>query len=201
MRTILTRLAEMLLLCFTLSTISCALLYYEWIPVTESAYGITLLIVAIIFIVCNVFMLRQCYFDLRDPRMYYILNFAAYGIFMLITAVVYKGFGRVVFSWMFNALKLLTYTDFDLSAVHSTAVMHAIMLVVIAIAPIGMEWIFDIPDEVFEDEDEEENEEGEDETDEDETDEDADDYEDERMYPAFLSGIIEKVSNMMNRKK
>lgn len=155
MRTILIRLAELLLLCFTMSPISCALYYYHWIPNTEAAYGILLIVITIIFIVSNVFMLRQCYFDLRDTAAYYITNYIAYFVFMVITYVTFRLFGEIPYAWLFNTLKLAAFTDFDLSSLRSTFVTHGIMLLIIAVAPIGMDWVFDLPEEDFEDEEDE----------------------------------------------
>lgn len=154
MRTILIRLVELLLLCFTMSPISCALYYYQWIPNTDAAYGIMLIIMMIIFIVSNVFMLRQCYFDLRNTAAYYITNYIAYFVFMVITYVTYRLFGEVPYAWLFNTLKLAAFTDFDLSSLRSTFVTHGIMLLIIAVAPIGMDWVFDLPEDDFDEEDE-----------------------------------------------
>lgn len=152
MKTVLIRLAELLGLCMTLSALSCALWYYKIIPRTESAYGLVLIVVSIIFLVSNAFMLRQCFFDLRNVAAYYLLNYLAYFIFMVITYVTFRVFGEVPYAWMFNTLKLAAFTDFDLSSLRSTFVMHLIMLVLITVAPIGMEWVFDLPDEIFDEE-------------------------------------------------
>lgn len=154
MRTILIRLAELLGLCFIMSPISCALYYYKWIPNTEAAYGIMLVIITIIFIVSNVLMLRRCYFDLRNTVAYYVTNYMAYFVFMVITYVTFRLFGEVPYAWLFNTLKLAAFTDFDLSSLRSTFFTHGIMLLIIAVAPIGMDWVFELPDEDF-DEDEE----------------------------------------------
>ena len=152
MRTVFMRLGELLLLCFTMSPISCALYYYNFIPNTDMAYSLVLLAVTVIFVTANVFMLRHCFFELHDRVAYYLLNYIAYGIFMLITVLVYKIFGQVPYAWMFNTLKLLAFSDFDFSTAAATAVTHFAMLGVIALAPIGMDWIFDVPFEEFDDE-------------------------------------------------
>ena len=152
MRTVITRLAELLGLCFYMSPISCAMYYYKFIPNTDTAYSIVLLVATAIFITANVFMLRHCFFELHSRRDYYLYNYIAYGIFMLITVLVYKIFGQVPYAWMFNTLKLLAFSDFDFSTAAATAVTHFAMLGVIALAPIGMDWIFDVPFEEFDDE-------------------------------------------------
>lgn len=156
MRTVITRLAELLGLCFIMSPISCALYYYEFIPRTDMAYSLVLLAATVIFITANVLFLRHCFFELHDRKAYYVLNYTAYGIFMLITVLVYEIFGQIPYAWMFNSLKLLAFSEFDFSSANATAVTHFVMLGVIALAPIGMDWIFDIPVEELEDEFEDE---------------------------------------------
>lgn len=120
------------------------------------AYSLVLLVVTIIFVTANAFMLRHCFFELHDRKAYYVLNYTAYGIFMLITVLVYEIFGQIPYAWMFNTLKLLAFSEFDFSTAAATAVTHFMMLGVIALAPIGMDWVFDIPVEEFEDEFEDE---------------------------------------------
>lgn len=152
MRTVIIRLAELLGLCFIMSPISCALYYFKIIPNTDAAYSIVLLIATCIFVTANVFMLRHCFFELRSRKAYYLLNYTAYFLFMLITVLVYEFFGQIPYAWMFNTLKLLAFSNFDFSTAAATAVTHFMMLGVIALAPIGMDWIFDVPFEEFDDE-------------------------------------------------
>lgn len=141
-----------------MSPISCALYYYNLIPTDNfTVYSLVLLAATVIFVTANVFMLRHCFFELHDRVAYYLLNYIAYGIFMLITVLVYKIFGQVPYAWMFNTLKLLAFSKLEsVTTAGATAVTHIIMLGVIALAPIGMDWVFDIPVEEFEDEFEDE---------------------------------------------
>ncbi len=147
MRTILIRLAELLGTSFLLSPITCALYYYAIIPTTHSSYAIVLFIAMVLFIVINIFMLRNCYFDLRNPLLYYTFNYISYAIFMGITVLSRTVFGATPYAWLFNAFNMFAFSEFELTALQSTFVTHAIMLIVIAVAPIGMRWIFDLPEE------------------------------------------------------
>lgn len=135
MRTILIRLAELLSLCFIGSSVTCALYYYHVIANTDLAYFLTLSIAVAIFIAKNISMLLRCYYELPILKTYYLLNYSAYGIFMLIGAVVYLLFGEIPYAWMFNTLKLATFSILDLHALASTALTHLVMLIVIAVIP------------------------------------------------------------------
>jgi|GEM_PF-1347758 len=154
MRTILIRTAELLLSCITLSLIP-NLLYRYWF-IDMQWFRILTLVAMGIFVIVNVFMLRRCYFELRSEWRYYLFNYLAYGIFMLITALVYVVFVVMavkpdVYSWLFNALKLTRFSELKFGSIDATLISHAIMLCTIALAPIGMDWIWSIPDEAFED--------------------------------------------------
>ena len=149
MRIILKRLAELLLLCFILSPITCALYYYELIPQTDSAYAIVLFCAQLIFIIVTVFSLRGDYFDLCNPPLYFTFNYISYGLFAIITALCYKFVGRVPYAWLFNTLQLMGFSELDLKGYGATIFTHVMMIIAIALAPIGMEWIFDVDDEVF----------------------------------------------------
>lgn len=149
MRTILRRLAELLIPCFIMSPITCALYYYEVIPPTHEAYAVMLFFVQIIFVLINVLSLRKDYFELCNPPLYFVLNYVAYGIFIAITLVCYKFLAPVPYAWLFNTLKLMAFSEFDASTLTATILTHIMMIIAIALAPIGMEWVFEVDDEVF----------------------------------------------------
>ena len=46
---------------------------------------------------------------------------------------------------MFNTLKLTAFSKLDLSTTEATMLTHGIMLVLIAVAPIGMDWVVNSP--------------------------------------------------------
>ena len=152
MRTILLRLRDLLCLSFALSSLSCALYYYGVISASRETYGLVLIATTVVFIVSNIFMLRKCFFDIANLKMYYILNYSAYCIFMMITAGVYLWFGELPYAWLFNTLKLTSFAKTALSTVTSTMITHVVMLVVIAVAPAGMDWVLQFTEEMQEDE-------------------------------------------------
>ncbi|MBE6680254.1 MAG: hypothetical protein E7598_07025 [Ruminococcaceae bacterium] len=136
MRRILKNLLRLLLYCFVTSPVSCALYYYRIIPNTDIAYARVLLVITVGFIAYYLHFLRRGYSKLRrNKKKYFTVNLSSYGIFMLITAVVYILFGEIAYAWMFNSLKLLAFVSNDFSSFGATAIMHIIMLCVIAIAP------------------------------------------------------------------
>lgn len=95
-----------------------------------------------VFVTVNFRMLRRCYFDLRDSFLYYTANIAAYLLFALFSACVYRVFSSEIYTWFFALTKFLKYTNIALSVPYSAAVFHLIGFLIIFIAPIGMDWIF-----------------------------------------------------------
>ena len=152
MRTILLRLGDLLSLSFIMSPIFCALFYYRvFDPAPETmakAQAITLALVTVVFIICNVLMLRRCFFEIKNRKIYYIFNYSAYAIFILLTVVAFfvSKFvlkTEVPYAWMFSVLKLAKFLGLTSSTLVATAMMHFVMLIVIALAPIGMGWVLE----------------------------------------------------------
>lgn len=141
MRTVLLRLKDLFLLCFIISPISCALYYYGVIPNTDGAFCTLLLLASFVFVISNVFMLRKCFCEIADPQIYYVLNYVAYGIFILITVVMYFVLDDVPYAWLFSTIKFLKFALPNISTLFAVVFMHVVMLIVITVAPIGLEWI------------------------------------------------------------
>ena len=145
MRTVLIRLAELLALCVATSIVGNLVVFFGVIPADDvTFYNVILTASVIFFIVCNVFMLRRCFFELRSRVKYYLYNYIAYGIFMATTAVVYKIFGETVYAWLFNTLKILKFSEAGVHTIYATAAFHILMLAVIGFAPWGMDWVLRI---------------------------------------------------------
>ncbi len=136
MRTVLIRLAEMLALCCITSSISCAVNYFNIIPSTDEAFFLVLAVALLIFVVENFFMLRACFWENPVLSTYYLFNFAAYGILVLISLLVYKFGGKVPYAWLFGTFKLVTYSSLDFPALKSSALIHLAMLILIGITPL-----------------------------------------------------------------
>lgn len=102
---------------------------------------------ALCWFAINLYMLRNCYFELRDNKIYYISNYLAYAIFGVCTVVIYRCFSSSVYGWIFAITKFLKYTNLGISTVEATAVFHLLAGVMILLAPIGMKWIFTVEEE------------------------------------------------------
>ncbi len=142
---IIRRFLELLISCALFSAIA-VVLNITGIFTTRASVFTIALIGALLWIALNVFMLRFCFFDLRDRKAYFIANFAAYAIFGICTVIVYLCFSSSVYGWIFAITKFLKYTKLGVSTVLSTAVFHLLGGLMILLAPIGMKWIF-----IFED--------------------------------------------------
>ena len=145
MRTILIRFTELIALCSVTSFLGNLVVFFGVIPIDDiTIYNIILTASVIFFIVCNILMLRRCFFELRSRVKYYLYNYIAYGIFMATTAVVYKIFGETVYAWLFNTLKILKFSEAGVHTIYATAFFHFLMLAVIGFAPWGMDWVLRI---------------------------------------------------------
>ena len=135
------RFLEMLITCVLCSAIA-VVFNITGLITTKFSVFILILLSAACWFLLNVYMLRRCYFGLRNKRIYYISNFTAYTFFGLCTVIVYLCFSNAVYGWLFAIAKFLKYTKFDISTVQSTALFHLLGGLMILWAPAGMEWIF-----------------------------------------------------------
>ena len=152
-KVIIRRFLELLLPCAAFSALAVVLNVYLFNSTTTAAFIIAFL-GAVAWFALNVRMLRNCYFDLHDKKEYFIANFIAYALFGICTVLVYLYFSNVVYGWIFAIAKLFKYTQLNFSTVQSTAMFHLFGGLMICLAPIGMNWIFE-PDEDEEDEQDE----------------------------------------------
>lgn len=88
---------------------------------TKAELSNGLLIGTALFLFINVRMLRNCYFDLEGKSGYYISNAIAYLFFAL--------------------TKFIKYANFQISTLASVCIFHIIGILLIFIAPLGMEEI------------------------------------------------------------
>lgn len=145
-KVIIRRFLELLIPCVAFSAIAVALNVYLF-NTTKTAPFIIAFIAAIIWFSINVYMLRCCYYGLQNAKDYFIANFIAYAAFGLCTVIVYLCFSKDVYSWTFAMTKFLRFTRlsdyFAHPIVYSVAIFHLLGGLMICLAPIGMNWIFD----------------------------------------------------------
>ena len=92
------------------------------------------------FTIFNFHNLRNCYFDLRNKKLFFMLNFLSYAIFAGVNFLVLMFADNVVYTWLFSITKGLKFLYIDL--IYSVLFFHFIQLACILVSTIGMEWIF-----------------------------------------------------------
>lgn len=93
-----------------------------------------------IFAICNVRNLRRCYFDMRNKKLFYGLNFLSHIIFAAVNFAMFEFTSNETYAWFFSITKSLTF--FNIDTIYSILFFHFIGLLCIVISPIGMKWIF-----------------------------------------------------------
>lgn len=136
-----TRFLEIVGSCVLLSAVISFLCKCNALPDGSGELVIGLYIAAALFIVINIWMMRGCYYELKDTKVYFIVNYSAYIIFGLITILAYKLFSAEVYTWLFAITKFARYTNLYLPTVYSVAIFHTVMGITIFLAPIGMSWV------------------------------------------------------------
>lgn len=145
-KVIIRRFLEMLISSALFSAIAVVLNILGLFTTTTSVFILDFLAAACWFTL-NLFMLRHCYFDLRDRKIYYVSNFIAYAVFGICTVIAYLYFSSSVYGWIFAITKLFKYTALNFSTVWSAALFHLFGGLMILLAPIGMKWVFDLEDD------------------------------------------------------
>lgn len=140
-RVIIRRFLEMFIPCAVYSAIAVVLNITGLITARNSVFILTLLGVIFWFFL-NWYMLKCCYFALRNRKIYYISNFIAYAIFGICALVAYLCFSSAVYGWVFAIAKFLKYTKFAVSTFQSTVWFYLLGGFTIFLAPVGMDWIF-----------------------------------------------------------
>lgn len=94
----------------------------------------------VVFTIFNFTNLKKCYFDIRNTKLFFMLNFLSHAIFAGINFLVLMFANSVVYTWLFSITKGLKFLDVEL--IYSVLLFHFIQLFCIVVAPIGMDWIF-----------------------------------------------------------
>ena len=100
----------------------------------------------IIFVFLNVRMMRHCYFDLKNKRLYYFSNLAAYLLFAAAGFVSSLFLPNVLYTCIFVVTKFVKYLFSDIPAYYSVLIFHAIGLSAVFLAPLGMDRMFKLND-------------------------------------------------------
>ena len=129
-----------LLLPSVLFSVLLAILNVAGIIVQRYHLVLAILICVILFTGFNVSNLRKCFCDMHHRKLYYLLNLLSHIIFALINVFCYMIMSDKVYAWTFSITKLITYLDVD--TWYSILIFHAIGLITVFAATIGMNWIF-----------------------------------------------------------
>ncbi|MBQ8391090.1 MAG: hypothetical protein IJX50_00920 [Clostridia bacterium] len=127
--------------CVLLSAVISFLCKINALPDGSRELVIGLYIAAALFVAVNIWMMRACYYVLRNTKVYFLVNYGAYLVFGLVTALTYKLFSAETYTWLFAVTKFARYTNLYLPTVYSAVIFHTIMGIAIFLAPIGMSWV------------------------------------------------------------
>ena len=133
------RLAELLLICFLFSALITLL---NMSALVVKRYHVVVMILAFValFAFFNFRNLRKCYFDLRDRKLFFGLNFLSHAIFAAVNVTFFVFASDEIYTWLFAITKCLAFAKVNI--IYSILFFHIIGLICIITAPIGMGWIF-----------------------------------------------------------
>lgn len=135
------RFFELLLTCVLVSAgLTC--LNVQGVLATHDALCAGALVGVAVFVLVNIPMLRGCYFEFENNFLYFAVNLSAYACFFGAWFAVYRFGSNECFTWMFALTKVVRYSNLALSTLHSGLLFHAVGLLMILFAPIGMNWVF-----------------------------------------------------------
>ena len=103
-------------------------------------------IFAALFMIANFIMLRNCYCDFRDNRLFRFVNFLAYLVFLAVSFSIFL-YSSKAYTWLFAITKFLRYTDTSITVAASAAVFHSVGIAEVFLAPTGLGWVLECDDE------------------------------------------------------
>lgn len=139
LRVIKRRFIELIIKSFLISSIITAAFEFGIFPSEKPVMRSFICTGAVIFLIINIIQLRYCYYDLKGKKEYYVANFIAYSLYMLaglITILI----NNEAYTWVFCITKFLRFTESGPPKYLSAAIFHAVMLLAIVCAPVGMAW-------------------------------------------------------------
>ena len=94
----------------------------------------------------NIWQLRSCFFDLRDYKLFYLLNLISCFAFAAVDFLLISILPATVYSLLFSITELFHLVIPKVSVLLSAALFHLICCVVVIVSPVGMSWLLEIPD-------------------------------------------------------
>lgn len=135
------RFFELLVTCSVISAFI-TLLNVAGVLITKNAVCVAMLAGIIMFVLLNVRMLRQCYFEMRSFLIYYSVNLTAYFLFAAVCFAVYFLTSNTCFTWLFAITKFVRFSNLELPTLSSAVLFHIIGVIMVIASPLGMKWIF-----------------------------------------------------------
>ena len=132
------RFAETFMSCFVFSAPLAFLLLYEYVEATPFNTGAVMIISALLYISASVYFLRSYFVCFRDLKLYYIVNYAIYGIFVIVSSALLLLFDCIKLPALYTLL-LLPLRVFEIFVDNSwvsAGIFHIVMLIVIYISPL-----------------------------------------------------------------
>lgn len=131
-----------LLLTNAMISIVITYLHVGEVLVTKASLFAALLAGITVFIFINVRMLRQCFFELRSNSLYFLINISAYAAFVAVSLAVFCFGSKECFTWIFAIAKFARFSYANLANRYSFLLFHIIGILMIFLAPVGMDWVF-----------------------------------------------------------
>ena len=135
--------------CVLLSVIISFLCKISALPDGSRELVIGLYIATALFVAINIWMMRGCYYVLRNTKQYFFVNYSAYFVFGLLPVLAYKLLSSEAYTWLFAITKFARYTNLYLPTVYSATIFHIAMGIAIPLAPIGMSWVHQRAEEKY----------------------------------------------------
>lgn len=136
MKAVKKRLFELFVTSIVISVIIVALFILQIIPSSEFSAAITCIIGTGVFVEINIKQLQRCMVDMASLKKYYKYNYIAYGIYALVSSAICLFAPVELFSIAFSFTKFVRYSYEVISYRKSLLIFHAIMIIVIALAPL-----------------------------------------------------------------
>ena len=140
---VLRRFCELLFCCVAPSFVLALLCLTGVLPDASVKMFAVVYVGVLVFFCTNTVMLRNCHYDIRNNRIYLAVNFVSYAVFVLLNLLAYKLLPQYIYTFFFAITKFAKFTPFPINSAYSAIIFHALMAIVIFLAPIGMKKIYE----------------------------------------------------------
>ena len=131
-----------LMLTNILFSVCIAGFYYLDLIETEFSLAMSGGIFTLLYIVINIKYMRRCYFEVYGTKDYYIINYIAYAAFLAVNLLAYFVCSDFIYTIIFAIAKFVVYLGLTKQTHISVLVFHILMIVTVAIAPLGMKYFY-----------------------------------------------------------